>query len=100
MKFVYEPELLAYMNEKGRHNLSLEVASSNASDFEVTELYLRFVSDKDALFLENRKHYHCVKTEVGKVLLPPYRLAYDDTVTLGLKRYWIFKKLTFKGVHL
>ncbi len=100
MKFIYTPALLTYMKEKNRRHLSLEVASSAHSDFEVTELYLRLISDKDAIFLETRKHYHCVTTEVGKVLLPPYRLVYDETITFDVKRYWIFTRLIFKGIRL
>ncbi|MBR2527991.1 MAG: hypothetical protein IKE58_05950 [Blautia sp.] len=96
----YEPELLAYMKEKGRKNISVEVASSHASDFEVTEIFLRFVRDSQADYLCRKQRYRSIQTEIGRVLLPPYRLEYDDTITFGLKKYWIFRHVTFDGIRL
>ncbi len=100
MQFIYEPDLLSYMEEKHLRNISVEVASSAHSDFEVTEIYLRLAEDKLADALESKRHYQSRKTDVGRVLLPPYRLKYDEVVTFGLRKYWIFRKLTFRGIHL
>ena len=100
MRFVYEPELLSYMEAKQLKNICVEVAASNHSDFEVTEIYIRLVPDRAADDLTGKRHYQCRRTQVGRVLLPPYRLQYDDVVTFGLKKYWIFRKYTFKGIHL
>ena len=95
----YTPELLTVMREKKKKNISLEVASSNASDFEVTELYLRFVSDrmvKDLL----KKRYRSIETSEGLLLLPPYRLEYDDELTLGYEKGLLFHHITCQGVRL
>lgn len=55
MEIVYAPELLAYMKKRGKMNISVEVASSDHSDFEVTELYLRLVTDDFASYLTEKK---------------------------------------------
>lgn len=96
----YTPELLAVMEKKRVRNISLEVASSNASDFEVTELYLRFVSDRTAAYLTEKKRYRRIETEVGLFLLPPYRLHYEDELTLGYEKRFLFRHITCQGVKL
>lgn len=100
MRFVYEPDFVSYMETKKMRNVSVEVASSEHSDFEVTEIYLRLVSDKFADYLTGKRYYQSRQTEIGRVLLPPYRLQYDDVVTFGIRRFWIFRKLTVQGIHL
>ena len=132
MAFYCTNELGEYMKEKGKHVLSVEVASSDRSDFEVTELYLRLVKDDFAEYLKEKKRYRArplfleeaaapgeyaptdapgsdadrfsgPKTPlepVGEVLLPPYRLEIGETVTFGLKKVWLFRKLTMEGIRL
>ena len=100
MEFYYTEELLEYMHKKGKKNISVEVASSDRSDFEVTELYYRFVKDDFALYLRDKQRYVLKETEVGYVLLPPYRLHYEEKVTFGLKKFWIFRSLTAEGIRL
>ena len=46
MEFRYTTELLEYMAEKGRNDIAVEVAATNHSDIEVTEIYVRLVSRK------------------------------------------------------
>ena len=100
MNFIYSPELLAYMEKKKQRNISVEVASASHSDLEVTEIYFRLVTDSFADYLVNKRSYRSRETEVGRVLLPPYRLVYDETVEFGIKKYWIFHKFVFSGIHL
>ena len=100
MEFKYTPELLEYMQGKGKKHIAVEVATSDHSDFEVTELYFRFVSEKHALYLRDKKRYILKETPVGFVLLPPYRLHYDDTVTFGLKKFLFFRSITQTGISL
>ena len=100
MNVEYSPELPEQMQKKGRKNISIEVASSDHSDIEVTEIFLRYVTDEFADYLVQKKKYKSVRTEVGQILLPPYRLDYDETVRFYLKKMWIFRKLEVEGVHL
>ncbi|MCR5652048.1 MAG: hypothetical protein K6F86_12820 [Lachnospiraceae bacterium] len=100
MEFRYTPELLEYMQRKGKKHIAVEVASSDHSDFEVTELYFRFVSEKYAYYLRDSKRYVLKETSVGFILLPPYRLHYEDTVTFGLKKFLIFNSITQTGISL
>ena len=100
MNIIFEPELMAYMEKKNRRNISVEVATSNASDFEVTEIYLRLVSDSYASYLTEKKRYRLIKAEGGNVLLPPYHLVYQDTLVFGRKKRWLFHFLTYQGISL
>ncbi len=99
------------MKKKGRRVLSVEVASSDHSDFEVTELYLRLVKDDFAEYLKEKKRYRGRPLFVQdgtaeeasadfEVLLPPYKLEISDTVVFGLKRILFFDKITMDGIEL
>lgn len=100
MEIVYTPELLAYMKRKGKMNISVEVASSDHSDFEITELYLRLVTDDFAAYLIQKKRYRGVRTDQGQVLFSPYRLFCNDRVVFSLKKIWIFHALRQEGIRL
>ncbi len=100
MRFEYGPELLAYMEKTGKRNISVEVASADHSDFDVTELYYRVIDDKTAAFLVKNRRFRAVETAVGKVLLPTYYLEYAPVVTFHRKKYWIFHRLTAEGISL
>ena len=100
MTVEYSPELLAHMERKGLKSIAVEVASSDHSDFEVTEIYCRYVRESFADYLVEKKQYRSVGTEVGRVLLPPYRLVYGETLRFFLKKYWIFRQLAVEGVSL
>lgn len=100
MKFIYEPELQEYMAKKGKNAVVVEVISSSSSDFDVTELHVFLADTKRADFFEKKKGYRSRDTECGKVLLPPYRLEYEDTIVFGLKTFLGIKRLTYKGITL
>ena len=51
MKVEYSPELLELLRSKKKRNISIEVASSDHSDIEVTEIFLRYVTDEFADYL-------------------------------------------------
>ncbi len=99
MNIEYTPDLLSYMKKKGKKHLSVEVARSDHSDFEVTELFYRFIDDKTVDYLQ-KKHYRAVETPQGVVMLPPYHLRYDETVTFRLKKVLCFNFLTADGISL
>lgn len=99
MTFVYEAPLLEYMKQKGMTSIVIEVISSN-SDFEITELHVHLIKDKQAEYFKRKKGFRGVATEHGEVLLPPYRLEYSDTVAFGLKKVWIFHGIRYSGVKL
>ena len=99
MKFVYDADLLEYMEKKGKKNIIVEVVTCN-SDFDLTELHVFLADDKRAKFFIEKKHYRSVSSEVGQVLLPPYRLEYQEEIRFGLKQIWLFKSLMYEGIKL
>lgn len=99
MTFVYEAPLLEYMERKGMSSIAVEVISSN-SDFEVTELHVHLISDKQAEYFKQKKGFRGIATEYGEVLLPSYRLEYSDTITFGLKKFWLFHGVKYSGIKL
>lgn len=100
MQIVYEPALTAYLKHKDMTAIAVEVVSSTHSDIEVTELYLHPMKEKHAAYYKEKKRYRSVPAPYGEVLLPPYRLEYDDTVTFTFKKYWIFHAIRQTGIRL
>ena len=99
MEFVYEQTLQEYMLQTGKRNIVVEVAESSHSDFDVQELHVHFVNEKQTKFFITKKGFRSKSTSVGEVLLPPYRLVYDDTVVFGLKSFLCFKLITHRGIR-
>lgn len=100
MKFVYEPALREYMHRKGKTAVVIEVVSSNCSDFEVTELHVHLADKKRADFFREKKRFKSQATDCGEVLLPPYRLEYEETIVFGLKSFLGIKRLTYQGIRV
>lgn len=95
------PALKDYLKGRQKKIISVEIASSNHSDFEVTEIFLRLVSEDFADYLIKKKNYRLRSSEDGfTVLLPSYRLEYDDKIVFDLKTHWIFKRITYTGIRL
>ena len=99
MKFTYEPALLEYMTKKGKTTIVVEEVTSNNSDFEITELHVQLIDEKRAEYFKKKQGYGTVTTEAGEVLLPPFRLKYDDVVTFGLKSFLGIKYVSYKGIQ-
>lgn len=99
MRFEFTPQLIEYMQKKGRRHLAVEVATADHSDFDVAELYYRLIDDKTVEFLK-KKRYRTAESEIGYVMLPPYHLEYDETVTFRLKKVLFFTSVTTDGIRL
>ncbi|MBS7341264.1 MAG: hypothetical protein KIH00_13635 [Lachnospiraceae bacterium] len=99
MEFVYEQKLQNYMLQKGKKNIVVEEITSNNSDFEITELHIHLIDDRQAEFFKTKKSYYAKNTEMGQVLLPPFQLKYDDVITFGLKSFLGIKYVTCKGIQ-
>lgn len=100
MTVIYDDSLIEYMKRKNKENILVEVASSNTSDFDVSELYLRFVPDKFADTLIASKHYRSVEAPVGRLVLPPYHMHIGDTVSVHLKSFFFIKWIKQEGLKL
>ena len=100
MIFKIDPDLCEYMKRKRRPNIVVDVATSNTSDFEVSEIFLRLASDAQADYLIGKKKFRPREAEGGRILLPQYRLEYSETVRFGLRKRWMFRSLFYEGIQL
>ena len=98
MKFIYEEELKAYMRQKNYRNIVIEVVIINNSDIEISELHVHFVDERQTDYFKTKKQYYSVNTDMGEVLLPRYKLNYEEEIVFGLKKFWIFKYIAYKGI--
>ncbi len=112
MQFTISSELRDHMASKGKTHIVVEVAESNASDFEVTEIFYRLCNEKHAEYLikkgykENPLYLEeTLDSEVGeetdkKVLLKPYNFEINERVHFYRKKHFIFKSLKAEGIKL
>lgn len=100
MTIRYDEALRAYMEKTGKSTIAVEVMSSQSSDFDFTELYVHLISDKMAAHFKEKKGFRAVAGELGEVLLPNYRLEYDETICFSLKKFWIFHSVRQTGIRL
>ena len=80
MNFICEPALREYMLKKKRSTILVEEITSSHSDF------------------KSKKRYYTCKTDFGEVLLPPFKLKIQDTVTFSLKSFLGIKYVAQKGI--
>ena len=99
MEFVYDDALRDYMTAKGKRHIVIEVVSSDHSDIEITELYPHIIGEKKAAEFK-RKRYVVRETDMGEVLLPPYRLHYADTIRFSLRSFLGIKSVRQEGIEL
>lgn len=100
MEVRFEESLIAYMKEKGKQYIMVEVIQTQNSDFDVTEICPRFVPEKFANTLKEKKRYRAVEAPIGEVLMPPYRLEIAPVVTFKLKKFLCFKWIKQEGIEL
>ena len=104
-RFQCTPELAEYMKMKGRSILCVEVAQSNTSDIEIAEPFLRIITKEQSVYLKEKKRFRSRPLAIddttdGEVLLAPYHLTMDETVTFGRKKVFLFHVLTMDGIRL
>lgn len=99
MKFICEPALQAYMLKKKRSTILVEEITSSNSDFEITELHIRLIDERQAEHFKTKKRYYASKTDFGEVLLPPFKLKIADTVIFSLKSFLGIKYVAQKGIE-
>ncbi len=99
MKFIYTPELLEYMEQKKQNVIVVEVVEARNTDIEFTDFHIRLVNQRLADIFRTEKKYRSIPTEHGEVLLPRYRLEYDETIRFGLKKTLWFKTLAYEGIR-
>lgn len=100
MYFTYEEELKEYMKQKNKKNIIVEVVTINNSEIEITELHVHFINEKQTEFYKTKKNYRSIETEMGEVLLPCFKLQYDEEIVLGLKSFLGIKSLSYKGITI
>ena len=101
MKVTYDTALTEYMKSHRKENILVEIASSNTSDFDVTELYLRFIPDKHAdRLLAAGKGYRSETAPVGRLIIPPYHMHIADEVKISLRSFLFIYWLKQEGFKL
>lgn len=100
MEFQYEPKLLDYMHKQNKRTILVELIQVNNSDFEITELSVRFVNDRLREQFLTQKGYRLYTTDHGEVLLPRFPLELEETVRFGLKSILFFKGISYTGIKV
>ena len=100
MEFKFEPKLLDYMQKHNKRTIVVELVEINNSDFEITELHVRFVDARLREQFLTKKRYRLYTTPHGEVLLPRFPLELEETVSFGLKSFLGFKRLTYTGIKV
>lgn len=100
MEFKYESSLLDYMKKNNKRTIVVELVEINNSDFEITELHVRFVDARLREQFLTKKRYHLHPTPHGEVLLPHFPLELEETVSFGLKSFLFFKHITYTGIKV
>ena len=104
-KVTVSPELWEHLRNKTKRNIVVEVATSDTSDFDVSEIFIRTCDHKHKEYLKEKKKYRefvidGVDSSEASVLLPNYRLELSDEINFDLKKIWVFNKITYEGIRL
>lgn len=100
MQVQYDEQLIEYMNKHKKECILVEVASSNTSDFDVSEIYLRFVPNKFADKLISDKRYRAYEAPIGRLVLPPYHMHISETINVSIKGKFFIHWLKQDGLKL
>lgn len=100
MEIHYTPRLLEYMREHAKHTIVVEMVEINNSDFEISELHVRFVDGRLREQFANKKGYRSIPAPEGELLLPRFPLELEPVVTFDLKKVLFVPVLTYKGIKI
>ena len=101
MTIIYDPQLEEYMRKRHKTHILVDIASSNTSDFDVTELYLRFITDSHAKsLLSADKGYRSYPAPLGEMIFPPYHMHIGDEIRVELGSFLFFHWLKQTGLKL
>ena len=100
MNFAFDEKLKEYIKKHNKKTLLVELIQVNNSDFEISELSLRFVDERLKKLFVEKQRYRVVPTEIREILLPPFPLEMQETVTFGLKSFLCFNSITCTGIKI
>ena len=101
MEIKYSDELIEYMRSRRKECILVDIASTSTCDLDVTEMYLRFISDKHAdRLLGSGKGYKVHEAPFGRLVIPPYNLNISDSVSVYLKKVLFFNVIKQDGLTL
>ncbi len=100
MNFICDDALTAYMKQKNKHNIVVELVTAETSDIEISELHVYLADDKQAQFLKEKKKYRGQVFSEGEVLLPRFPLQFEETVHFKLKKFLCFKTVGYEGIKI
>lgn len=98
MEIILEPALQEYMKKKQKTTIIVEAVTCNNSDFEITELSVRWAGARQVAVFKEQNSYFVKQLPDFEILLPDHRTQYKDTVTFGLKSFLGIKYLTYEGI--
>lgn len=100
MRFEYTDRLVEFMAKKKKKNIIIEVVVCNNSEIEIADLHVYLIDDKRARYFKEKEGYGFVKTPVGEVLIPKFKLKYDEVIYFDLKSILFFSMVSYRGVVL
>ena len=105
MVITVTPALREYLESKKKKNIVVEVATTDTSDFDVTEIFIRLCDHKHRTYLKEKQGYiekyvDGVDPEEFSVLFKPYRMELSEEIVFDVKNVWFFKKIIFDGIKL
>lgn len=98
MEIIIEPALQEYMKKKNKTTIIVEAVTCNNSDFEITELSVRWAGTRQATVYKEQNSYFLKQLSDFEILLPDHRTNYKDKVVFGLKSFLGIKYLTYDGI--
>lgn len=105
MRITISEELKRHLEHKNKKNIVVEVATTDHSDFDVTEIFIRTCDFTHREYLRDKKGYkeYPIENVSGNgmaVLIKPYKLEIEPEVRFDLRRRWIFNTIVYEGIKL